>query len=250
VRFPKAKVIQVAKSPSPSPQQKNSSGQVTSHKKKASPLEARDEIPSDLEIPTLANPKLTITPPIPMPEKSYKLNIHDSEDTRISKSGTPLRPKTKAQPMEENIALPQEGFSDLLPLPHALINSSPSMKDKLLKSIVPSVRNPVIDAQRRTSTEYLGSSKKLSVEDVNKVIKKGANEFGRTPLHLISEREHLEVVKLLLEKWADINAADELGRTLLYLASERGHPEVVKLLLEKGANINKAARKDAITPSL
>lgn len=51
-------------------------------------------------------------------------------------------------------------------------------------------------------------------------------------------RGHIEVIKLLLEKGADIEAADSNGRTLLYRASLNGHDKVVKLLLEKGADMN------------
>jgi ankyrin repeat protein len=48
---------------------------------------------------------------------------------------------------------------------------------------------------------------------------------------------HLEVVKLLLEKGADIEHKDNDGRTPLCVAAYNGHLEVVRLLLEKGADI-------------
>jgi ankyrin repeat protein len=47
-----------------------------------------------------------------------------------------------------------------------------------------------------------------------------------------------EVVKLLLEKGAKIEAKDSEGRTALFIAANRGNTDVVKLLLEKGANID------------
>jgi hypothetical protein len=50
----------------------------------------------------------------------------------------------------------------------------------------------------------------------------------------------LEVVKLLIEKGADINQADKYGHTPLYWASDHGHLELVKLLIEKGADITQA----------
>jgi len=45
------------------------------------------------------------------------------------------------------------------------------------------------------------------------------------------------VVRLLLEKGANIEARDNTGRTALHWAAERGREEVVQLLLDKGADI-------------
>ncbi len=46
------------------------------------------------------------------------------------------------------------------------------------------------------------------------------------------------MVKLLLEKGADVNAKGEHGWTPLMEAANRGHSEAAKLLLEKGADVN------------
>nr|WP_297278145.1 ankyrin repeat domain-containing protein [uncultured Brachyspira sp.] len=43
-----------------------------------------------------------------------------------------------------------------------------------------------------------------------------------------SRNGHLEVVKLLIDKGADVNAKDDYNRTALMLASSNGHLEVVK----------------------
>ena len=61
---------------------------------------------------------------------------------------------------------------------------------------------------------------------------------GWTALMLASDKGHLKVVKLLLEKGANANAQNNNGETALMVASEKGHLEIVKLLIEKGANIN------------
>jgi ankyrin repeat protein len=64
-----------------------------------------------------------------------------------------------------------------------------------------------------------------------------------TPLFSASSIGHVEVVKLLLEKGADMTAADNEGWTPLNSASLDGHIEVVKLLLEKGADVTVASNK-------
>jgi ankyrin repeat protein len=53
-----------------------------------------------------------------------------------------------------------------------------------------------------------------------------------------SKYGHIEIVKLLLEKGANINHKNCKNYTALIQASYNGHIEIVKLLLEKGANIS------------
>ena len=48
------------------------------------------------------------------------------------------------------------------------------------------------------------------------------------------ENGHEAVVKLLLEKGAELETKDDNGRTPLSWAAENGHEAVVKLLLEQG----------------
>ena len=59
-----------------------------------------------------------------------------------------------------------------------------------------------------------------------------------TPLHYASCRGHMEIVNLLLNNGANVNAKDYDGRTPLHYASSGSHAEIVKLLLERGADIN------------
>ena len=57
-----------------------------------------------------------------------------------------------------------------------------------------------------------------------------------------SENGHVEVIKVLLENNANIEATDNSERTSLILATLYGHIKTVKLLLDAGANIEAAGR--------
>jgi outer membrane protein TolC len=59
-----------------------------------------------------------------------------------------------------------------------------------------------------------------------------------TPLHAATYRGNYEIVRMLLEKGADINAATSSGMSPLYIAANEGSLEIVKLLVEKGADVN------------
>jgi uncharacterized protein len=73
---------------------------------------------------------------------------------------------------------------------------------------------------------------------VVKLIERGAdvNKPGWTPLHYAATKGHLEVINVLLENHAYIDAASPNGSTPLMMAAMYGTPSAVKLLLEAGAD--------------
>ncbi len=62
---------------------------------------------------------------------------------------------------------------------------------------------------------------------------------GQTPLHIAICNRFLNLVKVLIEKGADVNAVNINGRTPLMFAAQQGHLDLVKHLYEQGANIHK-----------
>ena len=63
-------------------------------------------------------------------------------------------------------------------------------------------------------------------------------ERGRTALILAADKGHKEIVEILLENNADVNAKDNDEWTALILAAENGYEEIVKILLQNNANVN------------
>jgi ankyrin repeat protein len=70
------------------------------------------------------------------------------------------------------------------------------------------------------------------------LIAKGAdvNKTGWTPLHYAATHGHLDVIRLLLENFAYIDAASPNGSTPLMMAAQYGSDEAVILLLDEGAD--------------
>jgi ankyrin repeat protein len=50
---------------------------------------------------------------------------------------------------------------------------------------------------------------------------------------MASANGHTEIVKLLLDKGADLNVKNTYGITVLFMASVHGHTEIAKLLLDR-----------------
>jgi ankyrin repeat protein len=79
------------------------------------------------------------------------------------------------------------------------------------------------------------------VGEVRQLIARGAPINGRSaydgevPLTVAAADGHIEIVRILLERGAEVDIETPRG-TALALAAERNHPEVVRLLLDAGAN--------------
>ncbi|KAH8673187.1 hypothetical protein BGZ61DRAFT_427876 [Ilyonectria robusta] len=75
------------------------------------------------------------------------------------------------------------------------------------------------------------------------------DEEGRTPLSYAAEKWREAVVRLLLDRGAQIEAADKDGLTPLLYAVHQGDKAIIQLLLDRGAYIE-AADKNGRTPLL
>jgi ankyrin repeat protein len=64
------------------------------------------------------------------------------------------------------------------------------------------------------------------------------NNRGRTPLHLATDNNHIEIVRILLDSGADPSLANDGGWTALHIAADKGHEDIVDLLLRRGVDIN------------
>jgi ankyrin repeat protein len=88
------------------------------------------------------------------------------------------------------------------------------------------------------------AAKKGNYADVISCLRKGANincidaTVGFTPAHWAANLGHRDVLKLLIDNGADLNAKTKISSTLLHLAADCGHKDVIELLLDLGADVN------------
>jgi ankyrin repeat protein len=82
------------------------------------------------------------------------------------------------------------------------------------------------------------------------------NKDGQTPLHLVTLEDYdryldtpivQEIVRMLIERGANVSAQDKDGRTPLHLASQAGQLEIAQMLIERGADVS-AQDKDGRAP--
>jgi ankyrin repeat protein len=92
----------------------------------------------------------------------------------------------------------------------------------------------------------MAAAKVANAMIIKELVKAGADPnihcgySRKTLLHYIAERGDSELVRVLLEAGADVNAAPAgySGRTALQAAAGQGHSELVRVLLEAGADVN------------
>lgn len=100
---------------------------------------------------------------------------------------------------------------------------------------------PKLDVEarnRQDESALMIASIKGMTETVQLLLDKEAdvNKPGWTPLHYAATGGHLQIMQLLLDNHAYIDAASPNGSTPLMMAAMYGTPSAVKLLLEAGAD--------------
>jgi ankyrin repeat protein len=114
------------------------------------------------------------------------------------------------------------------------------------------------DKEGRTAFFYTNSYERASqdAEILKLLIEKGADvnaatTLGFTALMRAVEMSTREIVQSLLDRGAAVNARDKQGNTPLLagLTQHYYQPDIVRLLVDRGADVN-AARSDGLTPLL
>ncbi len=137
-------------------------------------------------------------------------------------------------------ALLQRGFDPDSPSPQgqpalmlAMQKSSRKVAEVLMewKTTNLSIHNPKMETPLMLAaiTNQLDWAKKL--------IERGAdvNQKGWTPLHYAATKGNIEIMRLLIENHAYLDAESPNGTTPLMMAAMYGNSQTVKLLLESGA---------------
>jgi len=97
------------------------------------------------------------------------------------------------------------------------------------------------------SSPLLHASSQGDTEQVTKLLDDGMDVNAEMPiigtqaLMLAAWNNHMETVRLLLDRGADVNAKDITGWTALHAAAFGGHTEILQFLLERGA-----VKKDSV----
>lgn len=138
-------------------------------------------------------------------------------------------------------SLLQRGFDPNTPNPageHGLMLALRSPAPKVIAVLLAWPKTNVEVRNRQDESPLMIASIKGMTEIVSQLLDKDAdvNKPGWTPLHYAATAGHLQIMNLLLEHHAYIDAASPNGSTPLMMAAMYGTPSAVKLLLEAGAD--------------
>ncbi|XP_014553834.1 hypothetical protein COCVIDRAFT_28984 [Bipolaris victoriae FI3] len=125
-----------------------------------------------------------------------------------------------------------------------LLNAAELGHDEVLALLIKSGRFRIgsKDSRNRTvlwwaSKNGCGTSARLLLAADSAMVN-SKDDHGTTPLIIAAEQGHYEMIEMLVDKGADVNAQSGYYGNALQAASAVGHKEIAMLLLDKGADVN------------
>lgn len=138
-------------------------------------------------------------------------------------------------------ALLERGFEPNTPTADGLDALYVALRDGSLKSAQVLIDWPKTNIDTRTpkdETPLMMACLKGRTAIARELVERGAdvNKTGWTPLHYAATGGHIEIMQMLLDRSAYIDAESPNGTTPLMMAAMYGTPEAAAFLLEAGAD--------------
>ena len=135
----------------------------------------------------------------------------------------------------------RRGFDPNTLDPEGLSGLYLALRDQSLKAAVALIAWPKTNVEIRTARDespLMMACLKGQLELARQLIERGAdvNKPGWAPLHYAATNGHLEIMEMLLDQNAYIDAESPNGSTPLMMAALYGTTAAVKLLLDAGAD--------------
>ena len=117
--------------------------------------------------------------------------------------------------------------------------NKPSWKNIVIEKVMPQIVATTMTVEGRA---LITAAERGNLIDIKNLIKKGADinqadYDGRTPAHLASANNHIEIVQYLVGLKASLDMFDRFGRTPLQDALDMGHIKIAQILRMGGATV-------------
>lgn len=120
-----------------------------------------------------------------------------------------------------------------------LVIAAREKSDKVGAALVANPKTNIEIEDKAGENAMMMASLMGDINFVNLLLAKDAevNKKGWAPLHYAAANGHDDIVKLLLDRSAYVDAGSPNGTTPLMMAARGGHVSTVKLLLDNGADL-------------
>lgn len=124
-----------------------------------------------------------------------------------------------------------------------------AMRERSLKAAKALLGRPDVDVDAMNSageSALMMAALKGEIAGARMLLERGARvQFpGWSPIHYAATGPEPEVVRLLIDRGADVNAVAPNGTTPLMMAARYGSEESIKLLVERGADVSRRNQLD------